>query len=101
MRCRSLKKGYIDDVEFAVRDGLVEVRSGSRVGQTDLGVNARRLNYIAEELRSKGWTIAEITPKTHRDYFEAANEGLDLTFDSDRRRGTELEGGRLDRPNIG
>ena len=30
----SLKKGYIDDVEFAVgRNGLVEVRSGSRVGR--------------------------------------------------------------------
>ena len=31
------------------------------------------------------------------------NEGLDLTFDKDRRRGTDLEGEgkRLDRPNIG
>ena len=25
-------------------------------------------------------------------YWDAANEGLDLTFDKDRRRGTDLEG---------
>ena len=39
----------------------------------------------------------------HPDYWDAANEGLDLTFDKDRRRGTDLEGEgkRLDRPNIG
>ena len=77
------------------------MRSSSRVGSTDFGVNAKRLNYIAAALRKDGWTIDEITPKTHVDYFEAANEGLDLTFDKDRRRGTELENGRRERPNIG
>ena len=36
-------------------------------------------------------------------YWDTANEGLDLTFDKDRRRGTDLEGEgkHLDRPNIG
>ena len=33
----ALKKGYIDDVEFALGKGGVMVRSGSRVGQTDFG----------------------------------------------------------------
>ena len=44
----ALKKGYIDDVEFYMaKDGAVQVRSGSRVGSSDFGVNAKRLNYIA------------------------------------------------------
>ena len=44
----ALKKGYIDDVEFYMaEDGAVQVRSGSRVGSSDFGVNAKRLNYIA------------------------------------------------------
>ena len=77
------------------------MRSSSRVGSTDFGVNAKRLNYIAAALRQDGWTIDEITPKTHPDYWDAASDALDLTFDKDRRRGTELEGQRLDRPNIG
>ncbi len=84
----ALKKGYIDDVEFAVHPTTngVMVRSASRVGVTDFGVNAIRLNYIAAKLRSKGWTIAEITPETHRDYWITANEAREATFDEDRRR---------------
>jgi uncharacterized protein (DUF1499 family) len=42
----SLKAGYIDDVEFAVIDAFgqdsVQVRSSSRVGYLDFGVNAKR-----------------------------------------------------------
>jgi hypothetical protein len=71
----SLKKGYIDDVEFALgADGNVMVRSGSRVGQTDFAVNSIRLNYIASALRKQGWAIAEIDQKSHPDYFYAADE---------------------------
>lgn len=98
----ALKKGYIDDAEWLMgKDGLVTVRSSSRVGQTDFGVNASRLNYIAAELRKKGWVIDEITAKSHPDYFGAADDARDQTFDQDRRRGTDLENKRLDRPNIG
>lgn len=84
----ALKKGYIDDVEFAVHPTTngVMVRSASRVGVTDFGVNAVRLNCIAAKLRAKGWTIAEITPETHRDYWITANEAREATFDEDRRR---------------
>jgi uncharacterized protein (DUF1499 family) len=35
------------------KDGLVMVRSASRVGQTDFGVNAARLNFIAASLRKQ------------------------------------------------
>jgi uncharacterized protein (DUF1499 family) len=86
----SLKKGYIDDLEFATsgnsnsRDILV--RSASRVGFTDFGVNALRLNYIADKLRKRGgWTIADITIQTHPDYWIAANDAREATFDPDRR----------------
>lgn len=88
----ALKKGYIDDLEFAVdsnnknrKNNAIMVRSASRVGVTDFGVNAIRLNYIAGKLRAKGWTIAEITPESHRDYWIAANEAREATFDADRR----------------
>lgn len=99
----SLKKGYIDDVEFAISEDRkgVQVRSSSRVGSSDFGVNAKRLNYIAAGLREKGWSIDEISPASHPDYFYAAADAADQTFDPDRRKGTEVEKGRLERPNFG
>ena len=90
LQFESLKKGYIDDVEFALNPNSsqtqVLVRSASRVGFTDFGVNAVRLNYIAACLKSKGWSIAEITPETHRDYWDTANAAREETFDEDRRK---------------
>ncbi len=70
----SLKNGYIDDVEFAYIDGVgaeneIQVRSSSRVGYLDFGVNAKRLNYIAKALRDKGWDAPGVDPATHQDYF--------------------------------
>ena len=69
----SLRQGYIDDVEFAVRDvsdgPAVLLRSASRVGYLDFAVNAKRLNYLSEKLRDKGWTAAAIDSKSHPDYF--------------------------------
>ena len=100
----ALKKGYIDDVEFFLgTGGVVQVRSSSRVGQTDFAVNAKRLNYLAAELRAVdgGWAINDITPKTHPDYFEQARDALDQTFDADRRKGTDFENERMERPTIG
>lgn len=55
----SLKNGYIDDVEFAFIEGrgerAVQVRSSSRIGYLDFGVNGKRLNFLAKNLRAKGW----------------------------------------------
>jgi uncharacterized protein (DUF1499 family) len=68
----ALKAGYIDDLEFAYVDGLgdnaVQVRSSSRVGYLDFGVNAKRVNYIAKGLREKGWKAAGVDFSTHQDY---------------------------------
>jgi uncharacterized protein (DUF1499 family) len=66
----SLKHGFIDDLEFFVPpEGAVQVRSSSRVGFLDLQVNAKRLNWISNDLRAKGWTAEAITEADYPDYF--------------------------------
>ena len=65
----SLKLGFLDDVEFAVKGDEVQVRSSSRVGFLDLGANAKRLNWISGQLRSKGWTAPKITEAEYPFYF--------------------------------
>mmetsp|Transcript_33137 Transcript_33137/g.46268 ORF Transcript_33137/g.46268 Transcript_33137/m.46268 type:complete len:270 (+) Transcript_33137:42-851(+) len=52
----SKKFGFIDDVEFNVMEGKVNYRSASRQGDSDFGVNAYRLNFIANGLKKKGWS---------------------------------------------
>ena len=42
-------------MEFDVDGTSVTYRSSSRVGDSDFGVNAARMNYIAGKLREKGW----------------------------------------------
>ena len=41
-------------------DSSVQVVSSSRLGYLDFQVNAKRLNYIADNLRKKGFEIAKI-----------------------------------------
>jgi len=74
----SLKRGHRDDVEFAVipgtpkdaKEGGLYVRSSSRQGGFDYGVNAIRLNKLAEELMKKGgWKIEMINAKNHERYW--------------------------------
>ena len=44
---RTRVMGYVDDVEFlAMPDGTVAVRSASRLGRSDLGANARRVERL-------------------------------------------------------
>mmetsp|Transcript_20317 Transcript_20317/g.44212 ORF Transcript_20317/g.44212 Transcript_20317/m.44212 type:complete len:299 (+) Transcript_20317:118-1014(+) len=57
---QSYKAGYIDDFEcwFNPESQKFDVRSSSRVGYSDLGVNAIRLEYIANRLEKEcGWTF--------------------------------------------
>jgi uncharacterized protein (DUF1499 family) len=51
---------YVDDVElyYDERAGLVQVRSASRLGRRDFGVNRKRI----EELRSRLRTITRAVP---------------------------------------
>lgn len=71
----SLKNGYIDDVEFAFINpsnnesaNKVQVRSSSRIGYLDFGVNGKRLNYIAKEMKAKGWIAEGVNAATHEFY---------------------------------
>ena len=43
---------YVDDVEFHLResDGIIAVRSASRVGHSDLGANRKRIETIRSNL---------------------------------------------------
>ena len=47
---------FVDDVEFELRtgDGVIAVRSASRVGYSDLGANRRRIEKIRKALVQDG-----------------------------------------------
>ncbi len=51
---RSALFGFVDDVEFRFRDApkVIDFRSASRFGSSDLGVNRRRMERIQEAFRS-------------------------------------------------
>jgi len=53
---RSAIFGFVDDVEFQLRpaDKTIAVRSASRLGYWDLGVNRRRVEQIRRLLRGRG-----------------------------------------------
>lgn len=54
--CRSALFGFIDDLELLLRpgDGVIAVRSASRLGYSDLGVNRRRVEYLRAALARRG-----------------------------------------------
>ena len=57
---QSYKVGYIDDFEcwYNPLSKKFDIRSSSREGYSDLGVNAKRLEYIAKRLEQEyGWTF--------------------------------------------
>lgn len=76
----SLRNGYIDDLEWSLNeDGTsMLVRSSSRVGYLDFGVNAKRLNALARPLKQAGWDISLITADNHGDYC-VQNAGAGIT----------------------
>jgi hypothetical protein len=66
----SRRKGYVDDMEFNLAKGVLNVRTSSRLGYTDMGVNAKRFNWFALRLGSTpGWTAPPIRAKGHAEYF--------------------------------
>ena len=48
---KSALMGYVDDVEFYIEPDTqkIQVRSASRLGQSDLGVNRKRIEIIREK----------------------------------------------------
>lgn len=53
--CTSHFFGFVDDLEFKLDSeaGLIQVRSASRVGYSDLGVNRRRVEQIRRMFESR------------------------------------------------
>ncbi|PLZ98192.1 hypothetical protein CEN50_12200 [Fischerella thermalis CCMEE 5268] len=49
---KSAMMGFVDDVEFYLdcNDNIIHVRSASRLGQSDLGVNRNRIETIRTKL---------------------------------------------------
>ena len=54
--CRSLLLGFVDDLDLRLRrdEGVIAVRSASRTGYGDLGVNRRRVAQLRAVLRKRG-----------------------------------------------
>lgn len=48
--------GYVDDVEFYAdpSNNVIHVRSASRLGKSDLGVNRKRVELVREKLKQAG-----------------------------------------------
>ncbi len=45
---RSAVFRFVDDVEFLVQDHVIQVRSASRLGYSDLGVNRKRVEALRQ-----------------------------------------------------
>lgn len=56
-------KPFVDDLKLEVdgSSGVVSVKSSSRVGDSDLGVNQKRLSYFVSKLRAEGWDAPDPT----------------------------------------
>jgi uncharacterized protein (DUF1499 family) len=54
--CASALLGFVDDLELHLRpaEGIVAVRSASRLGYSDLGVNRKRVEELRAALRARG-----------------------------------------------
>lgn len=54
--CRSALLRFVDDLELRLRpdEGLIAVRSSSRLGYYDFGVNRRRIEQLRERMRRMG-----------------------------------------------
>lgn len=50
-------KPFVDDLKLEFKDGKIEVKSQSRVGDSDFGVNKKRVDYLAASLAANGWSI--------------------------------------------
>lgn len=54
--CRTALFRFVDDLELELRpdQGLIAVRSASRLGYSDLGVNRRRVERLRSALEGRG-----------------------------------------------
>lgn len=48
-------KPFVDDVAIQVTGNTIDIRSASRIGDSDLGVNQKRLQFLVTKARDMGW----------------------------------------------
>ena len=60
----NLGKPFIDDVKLEIEESqngiLIQIKSASRMGSSDLFVNKKRIDFIGDQLRSKGWDVPDV-----------------------------------------
>ena len=56
VECQSAIFGFVDDLELHLRpgEGMIAVRSASRLGHSDLGANRRRVERLRAALAGRG-----------------------------------------------
>lgn len=52
-------KTFVDDLEITLEGNVAQIRSASRIGDSDFSVNQKRLLFLGSALSSKGWTMPE------------------------------------------
>jgi uncharacterized protein (DUF1499 family) len=50
-------KPFIDDLEISIGENGAKFKSQSRVGDSDFGVNGKRMAFISKGLKAKGWGV--------------------------------------------
>jgi hypothetical protein len=50
---------FIDDLEVEIVGDTIELRSASRLGDSDFDVNKKRLLFLGEKAKALGWTVPE------------------------------------------
>ena len=53
-------KPFVDDLEIMITNSnKVQLRSSSRIGKSDFGVNRKRLLFLGEKAKELGWDVPE------------------------------------------
>jgi len=54
--CKSLLLGFVDELDLRLRpaEGVIAIRSASRSGYSDMGVNRKRVEHLRSVLRKRG-----------------------------------------------
>ena len=53
-------KPFVDDLKLEITDsGVVQVRSASRIGESDLDVNRKRLAFLKKGVLAAGWSAPD------------------------------------------
>ena len=89
----SLLKGFRDDMEFAITaDGVLSLRTSSRIGRQDKFVNSKRVNWYAQTLgQLEGWSTKPVSQETHPVYW--TENGTEQNRNADLRKIRDAGGG--------